>query len=71
MALLNFDLAGDTGKTQVYDVRSGGVFLGQVRWYAPWRRYCFFPGSDKLFDAGCLAEITEFIKGLMSTRRAR
>jgi len=39
-----------------------GLLLGEVRWYAPWRRYVFAPASATVFDAGCLAEIRTFIR---------
>jgi hypothetical protein len=60
-------------KTKHFDVRNklSGCKLGTVKWYAPWRRYCFFielPGL--VFDAGCLADIQEFINRLMEEREA-
>lgn len=46
-----------TGKTFVWDVvnLSGGL-LGEIHWHAPWRRYCFFPYPDMVWDRNCLAE---------------
>jgi hypothetical protein len=58
--------------TKVFEVRnklSGGL-LGFVKWYAPWRKYCFFidfPGL--VFDAGCLADIQDFMNKLMTERK--
>lgn len=43
--------------------------LGQIHWYAPWRRYCFFPYGNTLFDASCLREITTQIEALMEARK--
>ena len=59
-------------KTKVFEVRSrfSGSLLGLVKWYAPWRKYCLFidlPGL--VFDAGCLADIQDFINKLMTERR--
>jgi len=59
-------------KTKVFEVRnfSGGALLGCVKWYAPWRKYCFFidfPG--RVFDAGCLADIQDFMNKLMAERK--
>ena len=52
---------GIPGKlTKVWLVRSGEVFLGEVKWWAHWRRYCFFPAQASLFDASCLEEIAGF-----------
>jgi hypothetical protein len=60
-------------KTKVFEVRAryAGCFLGDVKWYAPWRKYCFFPGYslDLVFDANCLNEIREFMNRLMAERR--
>ena len=53
-------------KTQIWQVISKrGVFLGDVKWYTPWRRYSFYPEVDTIYDDLCLHEITMFIKELM------
>ncbi len=59
-------------KTKQFAVKnkSSDSILGYVKWYAPWRRYCFFIAySDVVFDAGCLGEIQDFINKLMELRR--
>lgn len=38
-----------------------GDLLGTIKWHAPWRRYCFFPESDTIFEITCLNDITDFI----------
>lgn len=38
-----------------------GSGLGEIRWYAPWRSFCFFTYADKVFDNGCLAKILEWV----------
>jgi hypothetical protein len=50
-----------TGRTKSWSVSSNGYDLGTVRWYAPFRRYCFFPKSDTVFDASCLSELQVFV----------
>jgi hypothetical protein len=70
MTRLTFIQTRDTGKTRVFSVFSGAVGLGDVSWYAPWRRYVFFPGAETLFDAACLKEVTAFIDRLMKYRKA-
>lgn len=66
-----------SGKTRVWGVLSSRWIvprgtvqteLGTIKWYAPWRRYVFFPQGGTLFDAGCLAEIAQFIKQQMEAR---
>jgi hypothetical protein len=47
-------------KTYIWTVYSNGgrgTRLGQVKWYSPWRRYCFYPAEDVLLDASCLDEL--------------
>lgn len=46
--------------------------LGVVKWYGPWRQYCFFVGASPhefIFSVGCLRDISEFIKSLMAERK--
>jgi hypothetical protein len=60
-------------KTKVFGVFSKikGDLLGSIKWYSPWRKYCYFtvPSSGFVFDAGCLADIQDFINKLMQQRR--
>jgi hypothetical protein len=41
--------------------KASGDLLGYIRWYSPWRQYCFFPHSDTVYSAGCLNDINNFI----------
>jgi len=57
-------------KTFLITNKFSGGGLGFIKWYAPWRKFCFFadfPGI--VFDAGCLADIQDFINTLMEERR--
>ena len=58
-------------KTPIFEIvsKSSGVTLGDIRWYAPWRQYCFFPGVSSVFNIGCLKTINEMIEFLMEERR--
>jgi hypothetical protein len=50
-------------KTHVWAVKTkgeGGGTLGRVAWYAPWRKYCFYPESSTVFDVACLNYIADF-----------
>jgi len=63
-------------KTQVWDVyvRNTDTYLGIIKWYAPWRKYCFFPMGEKykngfysvvhetVFEEVCLRDIAKFIE---------
>jgi hypothetical protein len=52
------------GKTLEWFVRSKSHQdkLGEIRWYGPWRQYCFFPESEMVFSSGCLNELAEFMR---------
>lgn len=45
------------------NIRSGDS-LGVVRWYGPWRQYCFYPSGETIFNKGCLIDIQTFIEQL-------
>lgn len=67
---LTFNQTRDTGKTKSWRVGNGsGMTLGRISWNAGWRRYCFFPGMDTLYDGSCLLEICEFMEREMAVRK--
>lgn len=62
---LSFEQADNPGrKTGVWIVRSvrSGTTLGVIRWYGPWRQYCFFPTSATIFNTDCLVGIADRIQ---------
>ncbi len=72
MSHLSIKEMSDTGRTKVFLVASiGGSALGAIRWYAHWRRYTLQPDSGTVWDAACLREVVEFIRGLMEERKER
>ena len=68
---LEFDKVGWTGKTHVVNIlsKSSGFILGKIKWYGPWRQYCFFPTAETIFNIGCLEDINKYIKDLMDERK--
>jgi hypothetical protein len=68
---MEFFKAGSTGKTDVYDVlsKSSGTILGHIKWYGPWRQYCFMPSPYCVFNNGCMTDIINFINELMEERK--
>lgn len=48
----------------IYSKLNETVLLAEIKWYAPWRKYCFFPEDDIVFDNKCLKEILDFINFL-------
>jgi len=68
---LEFFKAGHTGKTEVYNILSKhqGYVIGHIRWYGPWRQYCFYTAPNCVFNTGCLQDIQDFIGELMTERK--
>jgi hypothetical protein len=63
-----------SGKTRVYQVRSREnphMMLGEVRWYAQFRCYAFYPSANTIFEPQCLTDITLFIEALMQARKIK
>jgi len=58
-------------KTSAWKVVSkhGGKALGIIKWYGPWRQYCFFPDFSTLYSRMCLGDITSFIEKQMQLRK--
>ncbi len=69
MSYLAFVEASPNKKTLVWDVLSTyevqpgetGVWLGEIKWFGRFKKYCFFPAKTSVFDAGCLADIQKFL----------
>ena len=58
---------GKYHKTNIYEVLPIGFpsetdlnILGTIRWFGRWRKYCFFPASETVYEETCLGEIAEF-----------
>lgn len=55
--------------TKIWEILdSTNTRLGLVKWYAPWRKYCFHPLDGVLFDHSCLTDIAKFMKDNHETR---
>jgi hypothetical protein len=61
-------LLSPSGKTFTWDIFSGALLIGQIKWHGPWRKYCFFPEGDTLWDKNCLQEVCGFIERQMQLR---
>jgi len=66
-----FQEMSKSGKTERYTVRSkqGNLYIGEVRWNAPWRKYAFFPYNDTLYEQDCLRDIAKLLDELMQERK--
>ena len=70
---MEFDKIGDTGKTEVWNIISKSSYfnLGMIKWYGPWRQYCFFPARYSVWSVDCLENIREYLGELNSLRKAQ
>jgi len=71
ISYLSFKLSDDMGKTKKWEVVGFDtkIVLGQVMWFAGWRKYCFFPQNYTIFDSKCLSEIITFMNVQMGLRK--
>lgn len=61
---IRFDRRSNPGrKTLIWAVvpRDGSGEIGSVQWYSPWRKYCFIPLGNCVFEEVCMREISDFI----------
>lgn len=57
---IQFQVIFNTGKTFIWQVArrdKGPTILGHVRWFPRWRRYCFYPHTDTVYEQDCLRDI--------------
>ena len=68
---IEFKLIDEKPKTSVFDIINikSGLRLGIIKWYGPWRQYCFFPYEETIFNMDCMQYIIDFIKELMEKRK--
>ena len=55
------NLKGTTRKFECKNNNSQTV-LGIVKWYAPWRQYCYFDERAAVYSAGCLDDVADFLR---------
>ena len=69
---IHFVLVGEKPKTKVWSCRNNksDTELGVVKWYGPWRQYCFFAVPAAVFNLACLQDIIEFLSKQNTPRRA-
>lgn len=49
-------------KTPILNIiGSYGDDLGEIKWYGAWRKFCFYPNSNTIWDNKCLEELLNFI----------
>jgi hypothetical protein len=60
-------------KTRIVTVRNrrSKTALGELKWYGPWRQYCFFPQSYTIFNVTCMARIAREVREMTEGHRAK
>ena len=50
-------------KTPILHICSklSGNEIGEIKWYGAWRKFCFFPNKDTIWDDKCLTSLNEFL----------
>ena len=43
--------------------------IGEIKWFAKWRQYCFFPYKDTVWNTTCMDDVHSVIKELMEQRK--
>lgn len=68
---IDFIEQAPTGKTKRFNImpKDLGPMIGEIKWYGPWRKYCFFPKPNCVFETDCLKDIISFLSKLMLDRK--
>lgn len=50
-------------KTPIYHIysKTSKDEIGQIKWYGAWRKFCFFPNEETIWDSKCLNSLMEFL----------
>jgi hypothetical protein len=76
----NVEGQSDSGKTKLWSVvnirRKLGKIeqrgrVGIVSWHGAWRRYCFFPACNTIFEENCLRDIARFCEEATRSHRRK
>ena len=60
----------DNRKTPIIHIENlQNIPLGQVKWYGVWRKFCFYPISNTIWDNKCLEQLLNFINDYNSSWR--
>lgn len=57
-------------KTNIYEVLTeDNTKLGEIRWFGRWRKYCFYPWTQTIYEETCMRDIAQFIEEETLTQR--
>jgi hypothetical protein len=49
--------------------RYDDICLANIEWYAPWRKYAWFPKPNTVYEWVCLREIAQFCEDMTASHR--
>ena len=60
-------------KTNKYSIRNNKTeeCLGFLKWYAPWKQYCFYPEEGTIWNSSCLDDIGKVVRFLNNAHKSR
>jgi hypothetical protein len=64
--------SSESGKTKLWHVvpkQGDGSPIGLIHWYGPWRKYCFSPHHDTIYEQVCLRDIADFCEQQTTTQK--
>lgn len=58
-------------KTPIYHIESmlSKDEIGQIKWYGAWRKFCFYPNGDTIWDNKCLEQIIAFLNQVNTKKK--
>lgn len=70
---IEFILSYKGEKTSVWFVSNAETKekIGYVKWYGPWRKYCYFPIDQTVYEQDCLRDIANFIENATKEHRQK
>lgn len=61
-----------SGKTKTWLVKPNlGKAIGEIRWFAGWRKYSFQPYGSTIFEESCLRDIAAFLEQQTREHKAK
>ena len=63
-----------SGKTRIWNVaikEDSEDLIGQIRWFASWRCYAFYPYDKTVFEKTCLRDIANFCEEQTRQRKIK
>lgn len=53
----------ESRKTPIYNlyIKDSNFQLGCIKWYGAWRKFCFYPNVETVWDNKCLTIVIELL----------